>query len=727
MAGVAPVSPSFQFFDSSGNPLVSGKLYVYLAGTTTQTNTWQDKTQLTLNTNPIILNAAGRCTMWLDPTLTYKFELQNSAGVVQPGYPVDNIPGSNSDASALVFAQAGAGAVSRTGQAKMREVVSVKDFGAAGDNATNDSAAFQAALDYVEGIGGGGVFIPNGNYRIRNVTVAAKCHLFGSGEEAVVLRFFPTNNAADSTTWTLIVDGAYSSVSGLTIEGTVSGNLKKGNGLKLVPDANGMNRSVQNVRIQNFSGYRAAPTGGTFGVNAEFARSDISDGAGAHLLAGGNGFQCETGSSAWNLDVDHVTVHNYDGVGFNCGNISDSKITNVFVGGCTGPGFLLDQGNKNCQIHNVKVYRCNVLNPTASFATTLDYNYPHELTASAETIPAVVLTGANHFITNFEAQENGSSGFSLGSVTRGLFNSNLHLIADGNGGYDRDASAPTQADYRRYGILGRNYYAVNLMGVCDDFRAKFNLPRQLRGLHLIGTKPTFTSLGATASADWFKIQANSGGANFVPMQLGLASTSNAVGTVFQARTVFGSGYGAATFGSGGILEAVNDRLSADLVIINQYEQDQGTGTGYSVGADGSNSTLIVNGAIIRMATATVLTGTTVTGTTVNGTTINATPVAAGDFPIRVTVGAEANPRFRISGAGALEAGPGGASVPDTKWDRIAAGVYGTPSAMMTRTGLGATGSRPGSPVAGAQWYDTTLSKPIWYDGAAWRDAAGTAV
>jgi len=28
---------------------------------------------------------------------------------------------------------------------------------------------------------------------------------------------------------------------------------------------------------------------------------------------------------------------------------------------------------------------------------------------------------------------------------------------------------------------------------------------------------------------------------------------------------------------------------------------------------------------------------------------------------------------------------------------------------------------------GAMIYDTTLNKPIWSDGAVWRDAAGTAV
>ncbi|MFC4428022.1 SGNH/GDSL hydrolase family protein [Deinococcus navajonensis] len=40
---------------------------------------------------------------------------------------------------------------------------------------------------------------------------------------------------------------------------------------------------------------------------------------------------------------------------------------------------------------------------------------------------------------------------------------------------------------------------------------------------------------------------------------------------------------------------------------------------------------------------------------------------------------------------------------------------------------GATSARPVTPMAGDQHYDTTLSKPVWWNGAAWKDAAGTTV
>lgn len=40
---------------------------------------------------------------------------------------------------------------------------------------------------------------------------------------------------------------------------------------------------------------------------------------------------------------------------------------------------------------------------------------------------------------------------------------------------------------------------------------------------------------------------------------------------------------------------------------------------------------------------------------------------------------------------------------------------------------GATGSRPGSPVLGQRFFDTTIGLPIWYDGTNWIDAAGNTV
>jgi len=52
------------FLDNNGNPLASGKVYFYIPNTTTPKNTYQDTNQSVTNTNPVILNAAGRAIIF---------------------------------------------------------------------------------------------------------------------------------------------------------------------------------------------------------------------------------------------------------------------------------------------------------------------------------------------------------------------------------------------------------------------------------------------------------------------------------------------------------------------------------------------------------------------------------------------------------------------------------------------------------------------------------------
>lgn len=67
-------------------------------------------------------------------------------------------------AALIGFIQAGTGATSRTVQSKLRESVSVKDFGAVGDGVADDTAAIQAAMNACAA--GGYVHFPKGTYLV---------------------------------------------------------------------------------------------------------------------------------------------------------------------------------------------------------------------------------------------------------------------------------------------------------------------------------------------------------------------------------------------------------------------------------------------------------------------------------------------------------------------------------------------------------------------------------
>ena len=84
-------SPAFcqQFFDENGKPLAAGKLYTYVAGSSTPVATYKAITGGAMNTNPIILDAAGYADFVLELGASYKFVLKDKNDVFKKQW--DNV------------------------------------------------------------------------------------------------------------------------------------------------------------------------------------------------------------------------------------------------------------------------------------------------------------------------------------------------------------------------------------------------------------------------------------------------------------------------------------------------------------------------------------------------------------------------------------------------------------------------------------------------------------
>ena len=226
-----------QFFTNSGVILSGGLVYTYAAGTTTPQAAYTTSSGSTAHTNPIVLDSAGRVPsggeIWLTDAVAYKFVLQTSLAVLIATY--DNITGNSSGiyatfaassgSSLIGFIQAGANAVATTAQAKMRQSVSITDFGGAAGNIDN-TAAMNAAAAYLSTLGGGTIVIPAalGSWKMNWVCVYDNIGismLGGGARQADVNCIRPYSLTSAPVTFGDGVNVYYgNSLSGVSISGT---------------------------------------------------------------------------------------------------------------------------------------------------------------------------------------------------------------------------------------------------------------------------------------------------------------------------------------------------------------------------------------------------------------------------------------------------------------------------------------------------------------------------
>jgi hypothetical protein len=183
-----------RFVDDNGRPLVGGTVTYYIPNTSALKNTWQDEAKTILNNNPIVLDSRGECTAW--GSGRYRQVLKDWTGNLIWDKVVTDITeqidtsvtgiyetlAGDGGSSLIGFLQAGDGAVGRTAEEKMRDIVSVKDFGAKGDYITDDTLAIETAM-LACSKDGRTLYFPSGVYRVtKSLIKPANVKLLGSGK-----------------------------------------------------------------------------------------------------------------------------------------------------------------------------------------------------------------------------------------------------------------------------------------------------------------------------------------------------------------------------------------------------------------------------------------------------------------------------------------------------------------------------------------------------------------
>jgi hypothetical protein len=195
MSALSVSSPFPIFTDIDGQPLEAGYVWIGTANLDPQVNpinAYWDAALTIVAVQPIRTlggypaNSGTPARVYVDSD--YSIRVMNKNGSVVYSAPAaterySDVVVGDINASNVIYDPAGTGAVATTVQGKLRESVSVNDFGAVGDGVTDDTAAIRLAIDS----GAAEInFQPGGIYRMKMAFITAgNVKLNGNGATIV--------------------------------------------------------------------------------------------------------------------------------------------------------------------------------------------------------------------------------------------------------------------------------------------------------------------------------------------------------------------------------------------------------------------------------------------------------------------------------------------------------------------------------------------------------------